>query len=200
MQGVMGVAKERAMIQSIARLEQDPRVLVGLRFLYRAPGTVNLVKIEVTEVDENKGRLKVRTVEGREIFEDVESGQLRVGRGRNAGEPLMQLINKHGFDPEPYLQEKEFRTPPSRSLSVNSSPISRGRGLFKDNLGGFRPVGERLSAPRVGQHKAAAEPVENLGIRNGREEWIPVRAQNLVSQADLRNLGAQWESQARPDM
>jgi hypothetical protein len=67
----------------------------------------------------------VKRVNGEEEFDDVEACQLTIGKGRLAGKSLMQLLNRHGFKTEPYLQREVFRTSESRSGSA-SSALRRG--------------------------------------------------------------------------
>jgi hypothetical protein len=138
MQGLLHDTRERAIIQSVLKLEGEPRFLVGMPFFCRPPGKVDLEKVEViAEADSEKG-VKVRRVNGDEEFDEVEACQLTIGRGRLAGEPLMQLLNRHGFETEPYLQREEFRTPASRSGSASSA--QRRGGVQDEGAGGFRPA------------------------------------------------------------
>jgi hypothetical protein len=47
MQGLLHDTRERAIIQSVLKLEGEPRALVGMQFFYRLPGKVGLEKVEV---------------------------------------------------------------------------------------------------------------------------------------------------------
>jgi hypothetical protein len=64
----------------------------------------------------------------------IEACHLMIGRGRQPGEPLMQMINWHGFKTEPYLHREKFRTPTSRSGSVLSG---HRRDAGREGAGGF---------------------------------------------------------------
>jgi hypothetical protein len=138
MQGAAGPPRERAILQSMMKIEGGPRVLVGMQFVYRPPRKLDQEKVEVREVDESGELFTVRQVGGEQNYEKVELGQLSIGRGRKANEPLIELIGQHGFDPGPFMQREEFRTPTGRSGSVSSSP--RRELADRENAGSFRPL------------------------------------------------------------
>jgi hypothetical protein len=103
MQGLLPIARKKAVIQSLLRLEGDPQILVGMQFMFRMPDRLDLERVEVLEVGEGGETVTVKRVSGEDVFEGVRVGQLSIGRGRTSGEPLIELMNRHGFDPGPYL-------------------------------------------------------------------------------------------------
>jgi hypothetical protein len=152
-------------------------------------GKADLERVEVlAEAESGKG-FRVRRVNGDEEFDDVEACQLTIGRGRLAGEPLMQLINRHGFETEPYLQRDEFRTPASRSGSASSARLRRG-GAVGEGAGGFRPtrvatpVSQGLGPERAGSAQA------NLNTRGAEGEWAQRRGSTPFGFPELGEAGA----------
>jgi hypothetical protein len=172
----LGRARERAIVESLLKLEREPRSFQGLRFLYSPPGTIDLVKVEVQEPDGLGGTFKVQVVEGGEVYCGVEAAHLSIGGGRTPDEPLVKMMEKHGFDPEPYLRGEDYRTPPSKSRSVMGAPtcMSRsGSGILRGGLErgegpGVREMAERRpSALGFGPVRAAAGGVDFNGRESG---------------------------------
>jgi hypothetical protein len=137
MQGVNVPQREKAILQSLLKIVEDPRVFVGMQFMYRPPRKLDQERVEIRELEESGEMFTVKRVDGDDVYEEVGLDQLRIGRGRAEGEPLMDLLSQHGFDPTPYLQREEFRTPTGRSGSVPSSPRIEPAG--REIGGGFRP-------------------------------------------------------------
>jgi hypothetical protein len=162
MQGILQSAREKAVIQSLLRIEGDPQILVGMQFMLCIPDRLELERVEVTEVGEGGEVVTVKRVSGEDVYEGVRIGQLSIGRGRASGEPLIELMNRHGFDPGPYLQREEFRTPTGRSGSVSSSP--RREGAERENAGGQGSL--RGATPQLGASLGRA--VTPLGPLNAR--------------------------------
>lgn len=146
MQGAAGPPRERAILQSLLKIEGDPRVLIGMQFQYRPPRKLDQERVEVRVLDETGEMFTVKQVGGDEVYEREELGQLSIGKGRKANEPLIEMISQHGFDPGPFMQREESRIPTGRSGSVSSSPR---RGMAdRENVGGFVPF--RGATPRPG--------------------------------------------------
>jgi hypothetical protein len=186
MQGLLHETRERAMIQSILKIEGDPQALVGLQFWCRPPGKVELEKVEVVAEAESGKGFKVREVNGEAEFEEVDACQFRIGRGRQSGEPLMQLLNKHGFETEPYQQREEFRTPASRSGSVSSS--QRRGGAAGEGVGGFRLPRAATPAPGLGIERAGSAQ-GNPNVRGVEGEWGQRRRQVPFGPPEFGEMG-----------
>jgi hypothetical protein len=105
MQSLLQSSREKAIIQSLVRIEGDPQILVGMQFRFRIPDQLEYEKVEVLEVGDSSEELTVKRVSGEEIYEGVRIGQLSIGRERTSGEPLLELMAKHGFDPGPILRQ-----------------------------------------------------------------------------------------------
>jgi hypothetical protein len=81
--------RERAIIQSVLKIEGEPKALIGMHFFYRPPEKVDLKRREVTAEAQSGRGFEVKRVNGDEEFDDKEACQLTIGKGRLAGEPLM---------------------------------------------------------------------------------------------------------------
>jgi hypothetical protein len=99
MQHAQREVRERAIVESVIKLEEIPQALEGLQFWYRPPDRLDAVKVEFIGSGEEGGGSRVRRVGGEEIFDKVRPDQLSIGRGRKVDEPLMRLLDRHGFDP-----------------------------------------------------------------------------------------------------
>lgn len=162
MQSVLQTSREKAIIQSLLKIEGNPQILVGMQFLIRIPDRLELERVEVLEVGESGETLTVKRVGGEEIYEGVRIGQLSIKRGRTSGEPLIGLKIKHGFEPGPCLQRDEFRTSTGRSGSVSSSP--RREGADRENAGGHGPL--RGVTPHPGTSRGRTPtPLSPLHVR-----------------------------------
>lgn len=187
MQGLLHDTRERAIIQSVLKIEGEPKALIGMQFFYRPPGKVDLERVEVIAEAESGRGFRVKRVNGDGEFDDVEACQLTIGKGRLAGKPLMQLLNRHGFETEPYLQRDEFRTPASRSGSASSA--QRRGGPIEEGTGGFRPVRpatpvtQGLGPERVGSAQA------NYNVRGPGGEWAQRRGSTPFGYPDMGEGG-----------
>jgi hypothetical protein len=187
MQSVLPIGREKAIIQSLLKIEGDPQILVGMQFIFCIPDRLDMENVEVLEVGESGEEVTVKRVGGEEIYERVRIGQLSIGKGRTSGEPLIELMGKHGFDPGPCLQRDEFRTPTGRSGSVSSSP--RRHGADRENMGGLGPF--RGATPHPGSsRKRAATPLGPFNARGfGGEGGIRGR-RTPFRQFEAPDLGA----------
>jgi hypothetical protein len=151
--------------------------------------------VEVVGAGKEEGGFQVRRVGGEEIFDKVRPDQLSIERGRRADEPLMRLLDKHGFDPQPYIQPEEFRTPASRSGSASSGLRRDGAG--RDNLMGFRPAREGTPAPGFARLRPGlGHGNQNLGKEASR--WAQRRGFSPYGQLDPEQFGGRRQSPFTP--
>jgi hypothetical protein len=195
MQGLLADTRERAIIQSVLKIEGDPQAFVGLQFQCRPPGKVGVEKVEVIGAREGGKGFRVKRVEGDEIYEDVEACQLMIGRGRQAGEPLLQMLNRHGFEIEHYLLREEFRTPNSRIGSVSSG--QRRDAVGREGMGGFCPLGVTSPGAGVGQERDGDQPV-HANTRGAEEEWFSRGGQTPFGQQGTGEMGFERASPFAP--
>jgi hypothetical protein len=196
MQGFFQSSRERAIIQSILRLENDPQAFVGLQFLYRYPRSADSARVEVTRVDAQGETFAVRRVDDGRTVEGVEPAQLSIGRGRTADKPLIRLMGKHGFDPDPYLQPvEEFRTPPSGTRSATGSRKEDARGAEEE--GGFRSFRRRSPAVSASLGRGGSDQAQSE-LRSQGRDWVPRAGQSPFEDAGRAGYGGMHQAPFAP--
>jgi hypothetical protein len=70
MQGLLSDTRERAIIQSILKIEGSPQAFIGLQFQYRPPGKVGLERVEIIKTEEGGKGFRAKRVDEDETYED----------------------------------------------------------------------------------------------------------------------------------
>jgi hypothetical protein len=195
MQGLLSDTRERAIIQSVLKIEGNPQAFVGLQFQCRLPGKVGLERVEIIEAGEGGKGFRAKSVEGDEIYEGIEACQLTIGRGKQPGELLRRMLHQHGFETEPYLLRDEFRTPTSQSGSLSSGHRREAAG--REGAGGFRPPRIDLSATGRGQDREGTQHLY-ANVRGAEEKWVQRGRQTPLGQPGFAEMGVGRESPFAP--